>query len=208
MLPVLWYGSFSELPGDLVEVQPFFCELGSDSKTTELVAGDAEGIDEDTDSLSLPHSSSASNQPMSVSTPSLPANASTGSEDLGSTLPSTEELSPGADRVQSDKDKDKEGAEEVAVDGVATGTSVSFRALSVPNTPSTSSSSSPSLRGSSLKQFVPRNSLIILDDHILRMHCTHEATSHLSGALLDFAEWENFDITSFVWPDSVEKLMR
>jgi hypothetical protein len=189
---VLWYGEFSDLPGDLVQVQPLSLELGSDSTPVEVIAeGTDAGLkaDEGADSMSLTRSTSALSQPVSV--PSLHLNAS----DLGSTIPSPEELTTDIAIEQGDKELTEEV--EMGCAGMDTG------ALSLSN----ASSSSSSLRTSSLKKCVHRSSLISLDDDILHMYCTHKPTSQLFGALLDFAEWDDHLRPSYVWSERMEAMM-
>jgi hypothetical protein len=193
---VLWYGELLEATGDLVQVQPLSLEPGSDSKTIEMLTEGTEsgaGGYDGADSLSLPHSDSASIQ--SVSAPSLPLNAS-GASDLGSTIPSPEELITDMVIEQGDT----ELVEKVEVGSAAMGTGT----LSLPNAPSSSSSSH---HNSSLKRCIPRSSLISLDDDILHMYCTHKATSQLFGALLDFAEWDDHLRQSYVWSERMEAMM-
>ena len=72
-----------------------------------------------------------------------------------------------------------------------------------PSSPSPSSSSSLSSSCSVLRQ-----SISPLDDELLQIYCTHKLTSHFSGALLDFSEWDDHLRESYVWPDHITYLLR
>ena len=53
-----------------------------------------------------------------------------------------------------------------------------------------------------------RKDLTPLDDEMLSVYCRHKLTSHLSGALIDFAEWDDHLRDSYVWPEAVTDLLR
>ena len=80
------------------------------------------------------------------------------------------------------------------------------------STSSTSSSSSSSFNECSSSQFlmkkVPRNTLAPLDDEILLKRCTHPLTTYFTGALLDFAEWDDPLRDSYVWSSKFIHLIR
>ena len=71
-----------------------------------------------------------------------------------------------------------------------------------------SSSTSPSSSSSSSSCSVLRQSISPLDDELLQIYCTHKLTSHFSGALLDFSEWDDHLRESYVWPDHITYLLR
>ena len=81
--------------------------------------------------------------------------------------------------------------------------------LTVDTAPSSSSSSSRyPTRPSTLRQSVPRSTLTPLDDDVLQVYCRYKLTSHLSGALLDFAEWDDHLRDSYTWSDRIVQLLR
>ena len=92
----------------------------------------------------------------------------------------------------------------------STGQSPTF--ISSSSTSSSSSSFSSTFNECSSSQFlmkkVPRNTLAPLDDEILLKRCTHPLTTYFTGALLDFAEWDDPLRDSYVWSSKFIHLIR
>ena len=76
---------------------------------------------------------------------------------------------------------------------------LSSSSLSIPNDNSSSQI---------IMKKVPRKTLAPLDDEILLKRCTHPLTTYFTGALLDFAEWDDPLRDSFVWSSKFLHLIR
>lgn len=185
---MLWYGDASKLPEDIVEVQPIFCRNDAISNDND---DDDEGVVMD--------------------------------EGGGDGLISPTAL-PGLVRLNSSctavADVHTVKSEKCAVTGICPPATHSERPPCTPM-PSSSSSSLPTICASSSsspsssaalpsseKRCVRRGSLTPLDDDMLQLHCTHKLTSHLSGAFLDFSEWDDHLRDSYTWSERVTNLLR
>ena len=190
-LPVLWYGDASKLPEDIVEVQPIFCRndaMDDNDDYDEGVVVDEGGGD-------------------GLISPTV--------------LPGPIRLNSSCTAVV---DVHEVKSKEYAVTGICPPATHSERpsctpmpsssSSSLPTTCTSSSSSSPSSSSSSAappsseKRCVRRGSLTPLDDDMLQLHCTHKLTSHLSGAFLDFSEWDDHLRDSYTWSERVTNLLR
>jgi hypothetical protein len=196
MLPVLWYGDASKLPEDIVEVQPIFCAI--DLKNNEEEHGDG-GRDGDGEAM---------------------VDIRGGEEVVNATVMSDPvRLDSTCTATAVEVEVKAEGRAVAEICPPAPHTELSSSSVPVPSTtaPSSSSASSSSSSQSSSsattlpsseKRSVRRGSLTPLDDDLLQLYCPHKLTSHLTGAFLDFSEWDDHLRDSYTWSDHVTALLR
>lgn len=191
---MLWYGDASKLPEDIVEVQPIFCRddaMNDNDDDDNGIVVDEEGGDGLISPTVLP-------DPVR-SKSSCTAEAvvhEVKSEDCAVTgicPPATHSERPSCTPMPSSSSSSSSSLPTICASS----------SLSSP-----SSSSSSAAQPSSEKRCVRRGSLTPLDDDMLQLHCTHKLTSHLSGAFLDFSEWDDHLRDSYTWSQHVTNLLR
>lgn len=209
MLPVLWYGDASKLPGDIVEVQSIFCAIdlknnGEGEHGVVEIDGDGGG--------EVMVNTSGEDEVVNatvMSDPVLLESTCTANTDVLDVKPqgcAVTEICPPEPHTELSSS---------SVPVLSTTAPSSSSSTSAPSSSSSSSSSCSSSSSSSAttlpsieKRSVRRGSLTPLDDDLLQLYCPHKLTSHLTGAFLDFSEWDDHLRDSYTWSDHVTTLLR
>ena len=208
MLPVLWYGDASKLPEDAVEVQPIFCPIDlknhdeeehGDGANNGDGSGDGDGDGDGEAMVDIGGGEEVVNATVMSDPVQLDSTCTASAEvEVKSEGCAVTEICPPASHT------------ELFSSSAPSSSSSSHSSYSSSSAPSSSSSSSSSATTlpSSEKRSVRRGSLTPLDDDLLQLYCPHKLTSHLTGAFLDFSEWDDHLRDSYTWSDHVTTLLR